>query len=43
MILINLKVYPGNHISFLIHKLDTLLKRVADKNKTSAIILNLAS
>ena len=50
LILINLKVHfitlykfhPGNHISFLMHTLGTLLKHVADKNKTSAIILNLA-
>ena len=43
MILINQKVHPDNRISFLIHTFDTLLKHVADKNKTFAIILNLAS
>ena len=32
-----------NHISFLIYTLGTLLKHVADKNKTFAIILNLDS
>ena len=44
LILINLKVnLPVNHISFLIHTLGILIKHVADKNKTFAIILNLAS
>ena len=37
------KFHPGNHISFLIHTLGTLLKHVSDKNKTLAIILNLGS
>ena len=42
LILINLKVHFIT-FSFLIHTLGTLLKHVADKNKTFAIILNLAS
>ena len=41
--LINLKVHPGNHISFFNSHTWALLKHVADKNKTFAFILNLAS
>ena len=35
--------YVGNNISFLIQTLDTLLKHIADKNKTFAIAINLDS
>ena len=32
-----------NHVSFLIYKLGTLLKHIANKSKTFVIILNLDS
>ena len=35
--------FTGSPISFLIYTFGTLLKHVADKNKTFAIILNLDS